>query len=153
VRSPGLAIAFAAALTGCGGEGGLNFGTVDVTIVGTPSCQITGGTGILVDVEYQVTLELGQAFVSNISSPLSVPRINDFLSCGALTPLGNAGMPEGCQRGSDDAASTTLTHQHSEDTDVMLPPPPLTVLIQGEVHEAPFSPTLIANDIRQVDCF
>jgi len=113
------------------------------------------GTGFMFDVEYAVTLQVGQAFLAELQFPTTAAPVNrsDIYSCGSWSNTGTSGVDNGCQRdpGQADAAQRIFHSVAIEFPDPL--PPPVTVTVIAKPLLAPGSPTTIGStDIEMVTC-
>jgi len=107
------------------------------------------------DVEYAVTLQVGQAFLAEFQFPTSAPPVNrsDIYNCGSWSSTGTSGVDKGCQRdpGQADASQRVFHSLAIEFPDPL--PPPVTVTVIAKPLIAPGSSSTIGStDLEMVTC-
>jgi hypothetical protein len=116
----------------CGGSD-RNFTDGPGALVTSIDCNRLGpdGTGFMFDIEYGVTLDVGQTFSGELRFPTSAPPVNrsDIYNCGAWSNAGSSGVDQGCQR---DAGQMTVSQRVFHNVAIEFPdplPPPVTVMV------------------------
>lgn len=113
------------------------------------------GTGFMFDSQYEVTLEVGQAFVVEFQFPTTAAPVNrsDIYNCGSWSNVGTSGVDKGCQR---DAGQATGSQRVFHSLAIEFPaalPPPVTVTVTAKPLTAPGSPTTVGTtDMQTVTC-
>jgi len=153
-----MRIAIAAALVaGCGGGASIPGGADPSTRIISSNCQLTGNT-VTVDVAYDTTLAVGQAWESTIllldgSSFGAQISENFFFSCGAWSDTGSGLSAKGCQRNTADVpAQQNVSHTHSTSFENQIVPP-LDVMIFAETLESPGGINVGSGTNDQISCF
>ena len=105
------------------------------------------GTGFMVDGVYEVTLQVGQAFVVDLQFPTSAAPVNrsDIYNCGSWANSGTSGVDKGCQR---NAGQTDTTQQLSHSLAIEFPDPltpPVTVTVMAKPLIAPGSSSTVGH--------
>lgn len=120
------------------------------------SCDRLGpdGTGFMIDAEYGVTLESGQAFTAVFAFPTAESPENEsnIFSCGSWSNTGLGMDSTGCQRdpGQSDASNTVF---HSLAIEFPSPlPPPVSVTVTARVLPSPSGSFVVAEDSEVVSC-
>ncbi len=127
-----------ALLGACGGGPSIGTGIDPSTRITGSNCQING-TSITVDVMYDATLDVGNAWESGIIGQVSETLTNEdeFFTCGLWTETGSGSSARGCQRDRvDQPATQSLTHMYfaSYTTELF---PPVSVMVVGTTFESP----------------
>ena len=134
------------AIVGCGGGPSVLPPEPEVRLT-TRQCSVQSGGFLIVDLDYQVTMDVGQAFESTVGTSLGDQQGNSSFSCGSWIPSLN----RGCERtGNFDSDSETIHHQFT--TTLPATPVQFSVSVLGSVVEAPGSTVMFANAGEVVDC-
>jgi hypothetical protein len=137
---------------GCGG--GASVITEPGAVIKSARCDVVGSTTLTLDMEYQVTLEVGQAFEATVQFLSGdTANVTEFYFCGFFSDTGSGGMSSGCQRDStDQPASEEVMHTFTLDAAEPLQPP-IDISVFSNVLIAPFSSTTTGtNDFEMVPC-
>jgi len=142
-----------AMLAACAGSGS----TGPAASVAQLDCKRLGpnGTGFMFDSLYDVTLQVGQAFVVEFQFPTSAAPVNrsDIYNCGTWANVGTSGVDKGCQRNAGQAdGSQRVAHSLAIEFPAPLPPP-VTVTVTAKPLTAPGSPSTVGTtDMQTVTC-
>lgn len=142
-------------LAACGGGASVAEGPAASIVSADCSRLGPDNTGFMIEAEYAVTLEVGQAFGADFDFPTAAPPINrsDIYSCGSWSNTGFGGDSTGCQR---DAGQTASSQQIFHSLAIEFPdplPPPVTVTVIANPLVAPESSTMIGlTDTLDVSC-
>lgn len=142
-------VSIALVLAGCGG--GASISTDPAVAISSSLCNVNSLGLLVVNVDYQVTLDVGQAFVASVGPGVPVQQENISFFCSGLTGsfLGNEQV--GCERTSRSQEDTT-TVEHQYNTNLPDVPTSLNVVLLGSVVFAPGSDMMLANDGDTVSC-
>ncbi len=142
-------------LAACGGGASVEEGPA--ASIASAECSRLGpdGTGFMIEAEYAVTLEVGQAITADFDFPTSAPPINrsDIYSCGSWGNTGFGDDATGCQRepGHVDASQRIFHSLAIEFADPL--PSPVTVTVHANPLIAPRSATMIGlTDSLDISC-
>jgi hypothetical protein len=109
----------------------------------------------MLEVQYMVALDVGQAFTTALVFPTSDQPINqsDIYNCGSWSNTGFGGDSEGCQRDpGQNAGSERVFHSVAIEFPTPLPPP-VVVTVQARPVMSPGSSNAVGNpDLEMVDC-
>jgi len=142
-------------MIGCGGGASVVDG-MPAAIIDSSDCNRLGpdGTGFMLELEYMVALDTGQAFTADLGFPTSEPPVNrsDIYSCGSWSTTGFGGDAEGCQRDPGQQAGSQRVF-HSVVIEFPDPlPDPVTVTVNARPLSAPGSTTIGSSDLGMIDC-
>ena len=149
--------AIAALLAACGGGPSVENGGNPTTQIISSNCQLIGTT-VTVDIAYDTTLGVGQAWESEVlvlDGASFGPQTGEssFVTCGFWSELGSGPGTNGCVRNlPDDPATQDVRHMFSASFENEIFPP-LDVMIFAMTFDSPggFSIGSGAND--QITCF
>jgi len=153
MRAPVLVLLLV--LAACGGGASIEDGPA--AQVASAACNRLGpdGTGFMIELEYAVTLDVGQAFTADFDFPTNSPPLNrsDIYSCGSWSNTGIGGDSQGCQRDPGQAAASQRIF-HSLAIEFPDPlPSPVAVTVNANPVVAPESSTTIGlTDSETVSC-
>ena len=141
-------------LAACGG--GASVSGDPAAGIASLACDRLGpdGTGFMIDAEYGVTLDSGQAFTAVFAFPTAEAPQNEsnIYNCGAWTNTGFGGDARGCQR-DPGQAPTSQSVVHSLAIEFPSPlPPPVTVTVTARVLPSPSGSLVVAEDSEVVSC-
>lgn len=146
MRSPWLVLA----LAGCGG--GASISTEPAVAITARLCNVNSLGLVVVNVDYEVTIDPGQGFVATVEivggSP---PNVNSSFFCGGWTTTLSGDRDVGCQRDTLSQPETvTIEHLYNSQPSNM--PMPTSVTLLGSALLMPSSGTMIANDGETLAC-
>lgn len=140
----------AVVVAGCGGGASIPPTEPDVEIRSS-LCNVESSAFLVVNVTYDVTLDVGQAFVASVDGGGSLANPNSSYSCFGWTSTTSGNQGLGCQRdGSDQPATTTVEHFFN----ATLPDVPVqfSVALLGSALDAPRSEIMLANASDTITC-
>lgn len=138
-------------VAGCGG--GASVSTDPEVTLQRSICSIFSTGLISVNADFNIALDVGQAFESTVEllGATPGPQINNSFNCGGLSPTPAGQNLLGCQRDSLNQNATAFIEQFF-DTQANPPPAQLSVQIVGSVLMAPRSDVMLANDSTTITC-
>lgn len=143
-----------ALLAACGGGASIGTGVDPSNRITGSNCQILG-TSIMVDVSYDTTLDVGNAWESAIIVGVSetLTSENEFFSCGLWAETGIGSSARGCQRDTTDQPATqNLTHMYSASyTNELFPP--INIMVIGNTFDSPGGFGVGDSAFDNFDCF
>lgn len=138
------------AIVGCGGGPSVIPAEPAVRLT-TRQCSVQSGGFLVADLDYQVTMELGQVFEAKVGTSVAGLQGNDSFSCGSWNLLFIGNDNRGCERSGDFEPDSELIH-HQFTTNLPNTPVQFSVSVLGSVVEAPGSTVMFANAGEVVNC-
>lgn len=136
---------------GCGG--GASVTTEPGAAIVSGSCDVLTPNALRLEMDYEVTLEVGQAFEATVQFSGNTDTVTETYFCGFWTTLGSGPTQRGCTReSSDDDPSESIMHSYMLQTSEPLQQP-IDLAVFANVLTAPLSDVTIgANDFEMVPC-
>ncbi len=141
-------------VVGCGGGPSLNSVDPSTRIISS-NCQLLGtDTQITVDVAFDTSLDIGQAWESDILvGGDQMTSESEFFSCGSWTPTGTGQSARGCQRDREDQPEQqNINHMYNAGFQNPLQTP-VNVMIIANTFDAPGSFSIGAGAFDNINCF
>lgn len=137
-------------IVGCGGGPSIAPADPKVEIISS-SCDVQSGGFLVVNVDYDVTLDFEQAFEATVNTGGTGTQISNFYSCGSWDSTFQGGDNRGCER--DQATdSETQFIEHTFNAQLGATPVSFTVQVIGSALDAPLSDVMLANDSASFAC-
>ncbi len=139
------------AIVGCGGGPSVVPPEPEVRLT-MRQCSVESGGFLIVDLDYQVTMDVDQGFVATVGTSVAGLQGSDSFSCGSWNTSFLGGEPRGCERtGSSFESDFEMVH-HQFTTNLPDTPIQFSVSVLGSVVEAPGSNVMFANAGEVVNC-
>lgn len=141
-------------LVGCGG--GSSLPDAPGVSIASGDCSRLGpdGTGFMLELEYGVALEEGQAVIADFVFPTAAAPVNrsDIYNCGTWSTAGTSGVDQGCERepGQPDVAQRVFHSLAIEFPDPLSSP--VNVSVTADVLAAVASTTVLDSETQTVTC-
>ncbi|MBA2544755.1 MAG: hypothetical protein H0V17_34240 [Deltaproteobacteria bacterium] len=138
-------------LAACGG--GASITTEPGATITSARCDMFTSNTLRLEMEYQVTLEVGQAFEATVQFAGNTDTVTEVYFCGFWASVGSGSTERGCVRESpDDEPTEDIMHSYSLDSSEPLQPP-IELAVFANVVAAPFSDVTIGDsDFATVPC-
>lgn len=143
-------IPIALVLAACGGGPSVGGAEPDVAIR-SRLCNVESSALVVVNVTYDVTLDVGQAFEASVSIGGAGMAQNSSFSCFSWSSTFAGSQDVGCQRDSFDQP-VTVTVEHFFNATLPDVPTQFTVALLGSALDRPLSDVMIANASENVSC-
>lgn len=144
------ALPIAVLLVGCGGGPSVEPVAPRVEILSS-QCSVQSGGFLIVDVDYNVTLDFDQAFEATVNTGGAGSQVASSYTCGSwgIVFLGNENR--GCER---DQVTDTATQfiEHTFNANLPDTPVQFSVSILGSALDTPLSDIMLANASESVTC-